>query len=961
MIIDMRYILCILLFAFNLSAQVNVTWNWADFTQTPGGIYTTKITPLFQYTASGTNVITGQSRSFTTYNGSVTVSNILNGYGYKVIYGDWSQSPPLIFACITNSFATNVAGNVNGSNPNYLTVITNQLPFLVAGTNILFTSTSGGGLQINSIASGGGSGANLVAGTNISFTTNAGAITINSPTNFADLAGSALTAQSNALATATNSFDPIGAAAAGTNAVNASVTALQNRAVTNTQAQVILQNINDTTGVASVSPQNRALYDSNGIITALDFNSRNLVNASGAPVLNWTGSKPIADGSGLTNITASQAGAIPASLGTNYFATLGLPVPYAWYKASSYAGSTNGAPLSAIKDLAGTHPLAGNGVIYLQGGGNALPAFYFPGGSCVMSNQNFWPSSATNAAVFLVYHDFNQGTYNEELVSAVTNGNETFVVLPNNFSKGSSVNNGVDYLYAGDSYEGGQPIMGHNTDVVFGFVSQLAQNNSYVNGMQGYPAYYQTQPTQIGGDLFVGGKYNNTLHLNGYIYEIMVYVTAAPLTLDQINGINSYLCGQYLPPKGNVYLIGDSNTSGAGALANSNLTQCLYGILGGNWNIETPQGYGYTSANNLSMLRTNIFPLLNASAAPNIFRLMGVGNDYNLTTAETNFILECNLIHSNNCLAYVCTYPSYATETNAGSITWAFNAWLTNNWQGFADALNNQTVNTNWGVAGAFTNNPSYFDTPPDNEHLSGQAYVQMATNDAAIIVSLAQRGSGPPTGNGSGLTNLPATQLTGTVPYSALPLYSITNSSSVNVTNLSGFTAQGSATFTGNGANLTNIPANALPPSVVQTNQYRTQRFYWGYNGAQQTFSASTNYWPIISTSTSTANNFGNFLNFGIPNGIYTNLMMIYQGQNLGSGTNLQAGFTLNGINQLSCIANMQGANYNAQWTNSNTGTVVNNSAGTNFMGIWIVASPATTINARVSGSYDVLIPIAQ
>jgi len=152
----MRYIICILFLAFNLSAQVNVTWNWSDFTQTPGGIYKTKITPLFRYTASGTNIITGQPRSFATYNGSVTVSNILNGYGYKVEYGDWSQSPPLIFACITNSFATNVTGNVNASNPNYLTVITNQLPFLVAGTNILFTSTSGGGLQINS--TGGGSG-----------------------------------------------------------------------------------------------------------------------------------------------------------------------------------------------------------------------------------------------------------------------------------------------------------------------------------------------------------------------------------------------------------------------------------------------------------------------------------------------------------------------------------------------------------------------------------------------------------------------------------------------------------------------------------------------------------------------------------------------------------------------------------------------------------------------------------
>ena len=68
--------------------------------------------------------------------------------------------------------------------------------------------------------------------------------------------------------------------------------------------------------------------------------------------------------------------------------------------------------------------------------------------------------------------------------------------------------------------------------------------------------------------------------------------------------------------------------------------------------------------------------------------------------------------------------------------------------------------------------------------------------------------------------SSVPAQYLTGTVPYGVLPQYANTNGSSITDTNLGGFTAQGAASFIGNGGGLTNLPAASLvgtiPPAAL-------------------------------------------------------------------------------------------------------------------------------------------------
>ena len=82
--------------------------------------------------------------------------------------------------------------------------------------------------------------------------------------------------------------------------------------------------------------------------------------------------------------------------------------------------------------------------------------------------------------------------------------------------------------------------------------------------------------------------------------------------------------------------------------------------------------------------------------------------------------------------------------------------------------------------------------------------------------------------GNGAGLTNLGAANLTGTLPFGALPTAAVTNYQT-------GVTLSGTfgGTFNGNGAGLTNLTATALAASAYvngpagQTNIYASHGVY--------------------------------------------------------------------------------------------------------------------------------------
>lgn len=107
------------LFAQELAAR----YNFQDFTQTPQKIKTLTIEPLFSFGVNGTNIVTGDRRTFVTdISGSKVVSNILAGYSYRVtIAGPYSTT------VFTNYFGTNVTGLVSASDPEYLSVSANSL------------------------------------------------------------------------------------------------------------------------------------------------------------------------------------------------------------------------------------------------------------------------------------------------------------------------------------------------------------------------------------------------------------------------------------------------------------------------------------------------------------------------------------------------------------------------------------------------------------------------------------------------------------------------------------------------------------------------------------------------------------------------------------------------------------------------------------------------------------------
>lgn len=92
------------------AGTVHVTWNFEDFVAAPIAVKRVKITPLAPYGTNGSGIITGDWLPKQTSGvGALTVSNMVNGYSYRVeLTGSYTNT---IF---TNSFSGSVTGAVNG-------------------------------------------------------------------------------------------------------------------------------------------------------------------------------------------------------------------------------------------------------------------------------------------------------------------------------------------------------------------------------------------------------------------------------------------------------------------------------------------------------------------------------------------------------------------------------------------------------------------------------------------------------------------------------------------------------------------------------------------------------------------------------------------------------------------------------------------------------------------------------
>jgi len=152
----------------------HVQWIFRDSISNVLALKVVWIQPLQNYGTSGSYVLTGDRITKTSRpDGSLIVSNLFNGRCYRVeILG------PYIHTVFTNCFGTNVTGLVNGADPTYLpgiTILNNNIlawsqaasdlrylrtnvdRYVMAGTNVTFTTNVAGQLTIS--ASAGGNGA----------------------------------------------------------------------------------------------------------------------------------------------------------------------------------------------------------------------------------------------------------------------------------------------------------------------------------------------------------------------------------------------------------------------------------------------------------------------------------------------------------------------------------------------------------------------------------------------------------------------------------------------------------------------------------------------------------------------------------------------------------------------------------------------------------------------------------
>ena len=154
-------IVFLLLAAFALPAQINVTYNLADFTQRPSSVVKVAMTPLEPFNNyNGTILVSSDIAQVTTAGGSVTFSNVVAGYDYRITMFLAGTSPtPATAPSFTNGFPVGLSGNVNGAN--YLGVKVGQVFFYSSaggvtnnqalnGTNfaqfMVFTNSPGYGL-----------------------------------------------------------------------------------------------------------------------------------------------------------------------------------------------------------------------------------------------------------------------------------------------------------------------------------------------------------------------------------------------------------------------------------------------------------------------------------------------------------------------------------------------------------------------------------------------------------------------------------------------------------------------------------------------------------------------------------------------------------------------------------------------------------------------------------------------
>jgi len=307
----LSFLIAVLLLAgrFHCSSQtVNATYTFSDFTGSPQAVKRVQITPIQPIGLVGTNIVfpTTITRQTSTA-GVLTVSNLYNGFSYRVILQDANGGS---IGQLTNWFGTNVTGNVNAS------------AYTVISTNLL-----NGSLAYSMAASDARFSKALTPGTNITFVTNGASNAINA-------AGSSTIYATNVTGLGTAAYSNASAFYLASNPsayVTASITnGLGSAAYSNASAFYLASNpsayvtASITNGLGSAAYSNASAFASSGVT---NLTAGQLVTIAAA-VTN--GASPTLGGLIVTNFAGTlfevNAGFNPTPPGRVYAKTLGVNV-----------------------------------------------------------------------------------------------------------------------------------------------------------------------------------------------------------------------------------------------------------------------------------------------------------------------------------------------------------------------------------------------------------------------------------------------------------------------------------------------------------------------------------------------------------------------------------------------------------------------------------------------------------
>jgi hypothetical protein len=212
-----------------------------------------------------------------------------------------------------------------------------------------------------------------------------------------------------------------------------------------------------------------------------------------------------------------------------------------------------------------------------------------------------------------------------------------------------------------------------------------------------------------------------------------------------------------------------------------------------------------------------------------------------LPLTETNVLNQCAMLHSNNWKVIAMGQMSEFAETNGFKA--AFNTWISNNWQGFADGFWN-VGNTVLGTNGACTNGVTFYT---DHLHPNYAGTAIQATNLFQTLISLPNPSNtftGVFVGDGTQVSNVNASSLSG------FPLSSFVTNNYAPAFNVNSNLSVAGITVLNSNLNLTgvailktnlNASGNAYALSVIVTNgigSLATNWVPWSTTGITNTLS---------------------------------------------------------------------------------------------------------------------------